>query len=94
MKLADIRAAMKKRPARPMFLIDLALPRDVDPAAADEENIFLYNLDDLAKIAEENLAARTAEVKRAREILQEKTEALWNQIAGSRLAQTAKPAST
>jgi glutamyl-tRNA reductase len=91
-KLADIRAAMKKRPARPMFLIDLALPRDVDPAAADEGNIFLYNLDDLAKIAEENLAARTSEVKRAREILQEKTEALWKQIAGPRIAPPAKPA--
>jgi len=79
-KLTDIRAAMKKRPARPLFLIDLALPRDVDPTAADEGNIFLYNLDDLAKIAEENLAARTAEVKRAREILTEKANLLWSQI--------------
>jgi len=79
-KLTDIRAAMKKRPARPLFLIDLALPRDVDPTAADEGNVFLYNLDDLAKIAEENLAARTAEVKRAREILTEKANLLWSQI--------------
>jgi glutamyl-tRNA reductase len=76
-----IRIAMKKRPARPLFLIDLALPRDVDPAAASQENVFLYNLDDLAKIAEENLAARTAEVKRAQEILAEKATALWEQIS-------------
>lgn len=76
-----IHAAMKQRRARPLFFIDLALPRDVDPAAAEHENVFLYNLDDLAKIAEENLAARTAEVKRAREILNEKAVALWAQLA-------------
>ena len=79
-QLAETRAAMKKRPARPLFFIDLALPRDVDPTAADEGNVFLYNLDDLAKIAEENLAARTAEVKHAREILTEKANLLWEQI--------------
>ena len=81
-----IRAAMKHRPARPLFFIDLALPRDVDPAAAEGENVFLYNLDDLAKIAEENLAARTAEVKRAREILTEKANALWEQLSSGPLA--------
>ncbi|MFT3782298.1 MAG: glutamyl-tRNA reductase [Nibricoccus sp.] len=80
-----IRAAMKQRPARPLFFIDLALPRDVDPNAAEEENVFLYNLDDLAKIAEENLAARTAEVKRAREILAEKANALWQQLVSGPL---------
>jgi len=84
--VASILNAMKKRPARPLFLIDLALPRDVDPAAAKEENVFLYNLDDLAKIAEENLAARTTEMVRAREILTEKANLLWNQI--SKNAQT------
>ena len=81
--------AMKKRPARPLFLIDLALPRDVDPAAAEEENVFLYNLDDLAKIAEENLAARTTEMIRAREILTEKADFLWSQI--SKNAQSTPP---
>jgi glutamyl-tRNA reductase len=75
-----IRATMKHRPARPLFLIDLALPRDIEPAAADIENVFLYNLDDLAKIADENLAARTAEVKKARTILTEKTTTLWEQL--------------
>lgn len=81
----SIQAAMKKRPARPLFLIDLALPRDVDPSAAEMENVFLYNLDDLAKIAEENLAARTAEVARAREILIEKANSLWEQISHNRV---------
>jgi glutamyl-tRNA reductase len=72
---------MKRRPARPLFLIDLALPRDIDPAASDLANVFLYNLDDLAKIAEGNLAQREAEVAQCRAILAERTAALWTQVA-------------
>ena len=73
-------AAMKKRPAEPIFFIDLALPRDIDAAVAKLDNVFLYNLDDLAKIAEENLAARAAQVVHARQIVGEKSEAIWKQI--------------
>jgi glutamyl-tRNA reductase len=80
MPFATARAAMHKRPARPLFFIDQALPRDVDPAVAEIDNVFLYNLDDLAKIAAKNLAAREAEVARARAIAAEKAEAVWRQI--------------
>jgi glutamyl-tRNA reductase len=78
-----IAASIKRRPARPLFLIDLALPRDVDPTAAQLANVFLYNLDDLAKIAEENLAQREAEVAKCHAILAERTAALWPQVAHS-----------
>jgi glutamyl-tRNA reductase len=74
---------MKRRAARPLFLVDLALPRDVDPATAALANVFVYNLDDLAKIAEANLAQREAEVARCRAILAERTAALWPQVAQS-----------
>ena len=77
-----VAAAMKQRPAQPLFLIDLALPRDVEPAAAERENVFLYNLDDLARIAEQNRAAREAEVGKAKAIVAEKTAALWRQLNG------------
>jgi glutamyl-tRNA reductase len=56
---------MKKRRNRPLFLIDIALPRDVDPAAGDLEQVFLYNIDDLRTVVHENLARRTAELERA-----------------------------
>ena len=74
-------AAMRKRPARPLFFIDQALPRDVDPTVAQLDNVFLYNLDDLAKIAEENRAARAVELVKARAIAAEKASVLWQQVA-------------
>lgn len=80
--LAGTKAAMHKRPVRPLFFIDLALPRDVDARVAEIDNVFLYNLDDLAKIAEENRAAREAEIVKCRAIVAEKSEALWRQVAG------------
>ena len=79
--LAATAAAMRKRPARPLFFIDQALPRDVEPAVATLDNVFLYNLDDLAKIAEENRAARAVELVKARAIVTEKAGALWQQVA-------------
>jgi glutamyl-tRNA reductase len=75
-----VTAAMKKRPARPLLLIDLAMPRDIESSAADLQNVFLYNLDDLAKIAETNRVAREAEVARCRELLAERATSLWEHV--------------
>jgi glutamyl-tRNA reductase len=71
---------MKKRPVRPLFFIDLALPRDVEAEVAAIQNVFLYNLDDLAKIAEENRVAREAEISKCRALLSERVDGLWRQI--------------
>jgi glutamyl-tRNA reductase len=86
LQAAAVAAAMRRRPARPLLLIDLALPRDVEASAADLQNVFLYNLDDLAKIAEANRRAREAEIARCREILAERADGLWAHVCG-RLAQ-------
>jgi len=75
-----VKAAIQKRPARPLFFIDLAMPRDVEPTVAELQNVFLYNLDDLAKIAEENRAARENELTKCRTLLAERAEALWRHI--------------
>ena len=77
---AAIAAAMRKRPARPLLVIDLALPRDVEASAADLQNVFLYNLDDLARIAERNRMAREAEIARCRAILTHRADGLWSHV--------------
>lgn len=68
---------MKERSYRPLFIIDLALPRDVEPAAGDIESLFLYNIDDLSQIADENLRQRESEIERCREVLSERARYFW-----------------
>jgi glutamyl-tRNA reductase len=77
---SDIATARAKRRGTPLLLLDLALPRDIDAESAAQENVYLYNLDDLAKIAAQNLAAREAEVVRARALIAEKADAIWRQV--------------
>ena len=56
---------MRPRRNRPLFVIDIAMPRDVEPAAGEIEQVFLYNIDDLQATVQENLARRASEVERA-----------------------------
>ena len=75
--LGGVQRAMAARKSRPLLLIDLAMPRDVDAAVAGLENVFLYNLDDLAKIAATNRRARSAEAEAGRLALTPRIDALW-----------------
>jgi len=74
-------AAMRRRPNQPLFFIDLAMPRNIAPDVAALPNVFLYNLDDLAKIADENLALRRAETDQVRQ-LDERRAAAVSAAAG------------
>jgi glutamyl-tRNA reductase len=65
-----IRGVHKKRRGRSLFLIDLAVPRDVDPKVGDLESVFLYNVDDLSDIVAQSLSTRQREADRALEIVQ------------------------
>jgi glutamyl-tRNA reductase len=65
----QVETVMRARRNRPLFLIDIALPRDVDPAVGDLDSVFLYNIDDLQAIVQENLTRRAAEVSRAETIV-------------------------
>ncbi|MEM1223374.1 MAG: glutamyl-tRNA reductase [Verrucomicrobiota bacterium] len=71
---------IKKRREEPLFIIDLALPRDIDPEVNTLDNVYLYNLDDLSKIANENLKQRRIEIERARAILKSYAWTLWLQL--------------
>jgi glutamyl-tRNA reductase len=78
---ARIEEIMRPRRNRPLFIIDIALPRDVEAGVADLDQVFLYNIDDLRTIVKENLARRTAELERAEAIVREEVErfAAWMQ---------------
>lgn len=77
---ALVRAAQRSRRLRPLFLIDLAVPRNFEAAASQLDSVFLYDLDDLVRIADENLAARRSKVSRARQLAQERALSIWNGV--------------
>ena len=76
-----VEETMRPRRNRPLFVIDIAVPRDVDPGVGDLDQVFLYNIDDLRTIVKENLARRTAELDRAEQIVGEEVArfATWMQ---------------
>ncbi|SDB60433.1 glutamyl-tRNA reductase [Desulfonatronum thiosulfatophilum] len=75
----DVQSIMKQRRNRPMFFIDIAVPRDIDPDVNSLDNIFLYDIDDLKEVVEENLSQRKSEAAKAMVLVEEETEkfALW-----------------
>jgi glutamyl-tRNA reductase len=66
---------MKLRKNRPLLLIDIAVPRDIDPAVNFLENVYLYNIDDLQAMAADYLQQRRAEIARCEAIIREKAQA-------------------
>ncbi|HET8760279.1 MAG TPA: glutamyl-tRNA reductase, partial [Nitrospiria bacterium] len=70
-QMADV---ARRRKGRPLFLIDLSVPRNIDPAVNDLEDIFLYNIDDLNSVVEANRREREREAVKAEAIIDEEIE--------------------
>ena len=66
-----IRHSMRKRKNRLLFLIDIAVPRDIEPTADGIENVYLYNIDNLQDIVDENMKGRKKEALKAEAIVEE-----------------------
>ncbi|GAB3797141.1 glutamyl-tRNA reductase [Virgibacillus kimchii] len=66
--VADIQ---KKRKGRPLFLVDIAVPRDIDPEISKLDNVFLYDIDDLQHVVDKNLEARKAAAEKIELLLEE-----------------------
>jgi glutamyl-tRNA reductase len=64
-----IHTAMSKRQCRPLFLIDIAVPRDIEPEVNSIDSVFLYNIDDLQNVVDENFNLRKQEALKAMEII-------------------------
>ena len=60
---------IRRRKNKPIFLIDIAVPRDIDPAVNDIDNLFLYDIDDLQQVVDENLQERMKAAARAEQIV-------------------------
>jgi len=84
----DIKDVLKKRRQRPMFFIDIAVPRDIDPDVNSLDNVYLYDIDDLREVVEENLAQRKEEAARAGEIVLEQVESFSHWLKALDLSPT------
>ena len=74
-----VQEVMKNR-KEPLCMMDLALPRDIDPRIKGVDNVFLYDLDTLHLIIAENYKMRKKEAEKARIIIKEETEKLWSRM--------------
>lgn len=69
-----IEKALKARRYRPMLIVDIAVPRDVEPEVGDLDSVFLYSVDDLQGVIEQNLQSRQAAAEQAEEIIRNEVE--------------------
>jgi len=69
-----VERALKKRKHRPMFMVDIAVPRDIEPEVGEFNDVYLYTVDDLQNVIEENMKSRQEAAEQAEEIIQLQTQ--------------------
>jgi glutamyl-tRNA reductase len=74
---AAVLEALRERKRQPMFFIDLGVPRNFDPRLNNVDNVFLYDIDDLGKVIEDNKEEREKEALKAEAIIEEEVESFW-----------------
>ena len=78
----QMRKIIDARKNRPVFLIDIAVPRNIEPAVNDLDNVFLYDIDDLQKVVDNNLRGRLDEAAEADKIVMEEVDRLEAYMRG------------
>ncbi|MBZ5608097.1 MAG: glutamyl-tRNA reductase [Acidobacteriia bacterium] len=76
----DMKKVMAARRNRPMFLIDIAVPRNIEPIVNELDNVFLYDIDDLQKVVETNLAGRMQSAVDAEAIIREEVDRMMARL--------------
>ena len=84
----DVRPIMRTRRNRPLFFIDIAVPRDLDPALNELDNVYLYDIDDLGSVVEINRSEREREAVKAERIIEEETAKFMHWWEGMALTPT------
>src|SRR5216117_2935313 len=77
----ETRAMLRERLDRPLFIIDIAVPRDVDPSVNEMEGVYLYDIDSLQSVAEQSLALRRQQIAAAEAIIAEHVADVGESIA-------------
>jgi glutamyl-tRNA reductase len=85
---AVVEEVVRERKRRPMFFIDLGVPRNFDPRLNDLENVFLYDIDDLEKVIEDNKDEREREAIKAESIIAEEVESFWAWLSSMEVTPT------
>ncbi len=83
-----VQALMAARKNRPMFLIDIAVPRDIDPQVNKIDNVFLYDIDDLEQVADANKREREREAERAESIVASEVDRMMERLKAHDIAPT------
>jgi len=84
----DAQRAISLRKNRPIFFIDIGVPRDVDPEVNQLDNVFLYDIDDLKIVMDKNLKEREKEAEKAEEMIAREAESFWNRLKELDIAPT------
>jgi glutamyl-tRNA reductase len=71
-----------QRNLKPLFMLDLAVPRDVQPEVGERQNVYLYTLDDLQKVCDRNLKSRKSQFPKAVKILDQETDRFLSEMRG------------
>lgn len=85
---SDLEAVIRRRRMQPMFLIDIAVPRDIDPAVNSLDSIYLYDMDDLQQVVAANLEGRRQEADKAEAIIAEEIAQFHKWVATLEVAPT------
>ena len=87
-KASDVKSVLKRRKNKPMFFIDIAVPRDIDPDVNQLDNVYLYDIDDLKEVVEDNMAQRQEEAGKARAVVSAETATFSNWLNSLELQPT------
>jgi glutamyl-tRNA reductase len=79
---AIVREALARRGGRPLFFVDIAVPRDVEPAVAELSNVYCYDVDDLTTVVEANRRERAHEARRAEDIVEREVTRFVARLGG------------
>ncbi|MEM9101277.1 MAG: glutamyl-tRNA reductase [Pseudomonadota bacterium] len=83
-----VESALKQRRRKPMFMVDLAVPRDIEPQVGDLEDVYLYTVDDLQEVIQENLRTRSEAAEEAQDIIEVHSDHFMNWMKSQNVVDT------